>query len=74
MQSLKKAFSIAALALGGAGTTIGGLGLATGGFSTANQIGGVDLTSLGVAFTLASAAIFYAGYRGIRNSVAGPRP
>ena len=67
---LKAAFNVVALAIGGAGTVLGSIALLTGGASSANETGGVDLTIPAVAFTLAAAGLFYAGYRGVKNSAA----
>ncbi len=69
----KKAFSTAALVTGGAGVTWGGFGLITGGWSSTGSAG-IDLTEIGVIFTLISAGIFYAGYKGITNAALDAKP
>ena len=69
----KTAFNMVALAAGGFGTVWGGFGLATGGWSSADK-GGLDMTEFGFVFTLASVGLFYAGYKGIKNSVADSAP
>ena len=64
----RKAFCVAALALGGTGTVFGGYGILTNGWSTADQMAGIDLTEAAIVFTAASAGIFYAGYKRIKKS------
>lgn len=67
--SAKKAFSAVAMTVFGAGTIIGGIALLTGGWSTADQLGGVDLTIPGIATTFICAALAYAGYKGFESAV-----
>ncbi|MBU0800268.1 MAG: hypothetical protein KKA05_04620 [Alphaproteobacteria bacterium] len=83
MKALKTAFNVAAMATGGALTVWSGIGLAVGGWKSDLDMGGVDLTLLGVAFCSAGAGLMFAGYRGItkaakasqdKNDGQGPQP
>lgn len=61
--TLKRVFGTAALGLGSGGVVMGAITLLNGAWSTANEIGGVDLTVLGVLMTAGSAGVAYLGNR-----------
>lgn len=61
--TLKRVFGTAALGLGSGGVVMGAITLLNSAWSTANEIGGVDLTALGVVVTAGCAGIAYLGNR-----------
>jgi len=70
MNTLKKAFGVAAMTVGGGGFLYGGSGLLLGGWSTAGQAGGMDFTAIGVGLTVVSAGLLYAGYKSLKSAFA----